>query len=237
MSAGTKSIFNYKTILGLFIILVGLIGLLNSFGFDTGIDFWDFWPLIFIIIGLGKLMQPAEYRNTYGGLIILAIGVIFQLAALDILDIGFRQLWPILLILVGAAIIRQAFCPGRKTGGIESNIINFSAVIGGGEYNYRSRELIGGSATTIMGGGTINLTNAEMQGDTLIIDVFAFMGGVDIVVPKHWSVVFNGLPIMGGMSDKTIQSREQKSGEDSGMATKKLIVKGIAIMGGVEVKN
>jgi hypothetical protein len=89
-----------------------------------------------------------------------------------------------------------------------------------------------------MGGGTINLSNAEMDGDSMVIDIFALMGGVDIVIPKHWRVIIKGLPIMGGMSDKTLSSVKTPGVDDTPPEhTKQLIIKGIAIMGGVEIKN
>jgi len=238
MENRSSGYFNYKIVVGVFILLAGVFALINNFGFYTGIDFWDFWPLILIIIGLGKLFQPAEYRNTFGGLVILIVGIFFQLSTLDIIDFGFRQLWPFILILVGIAILKQSFWGGKNSGGIESNTVNFMAMLGGGEYNFNSQNLVGGSATAILGGGTINLANAEMTGDSMVIDVFALMGGVDIIVPKHWSVIVNGLPIMGGISDKTLMAVRQKTSPDAVPAeSKKLIIKGIAIMGGVEVKN
>ncbi len=238
MNSERSSIFNIKTVLGVFIILAGLIALIDNLGFDLRIDFWDFWPMILIIVGLGKLLQPAEYRNTFAGVIVLAIGVLFQMGTLDIIDFGFSQLWPFVLILLGIMIIRQAFFPGRKPDTIESNVINLTAIMDGGEYAFTSQNLVGGTTTAIMGGGTINLSNAEMQGESMVIDNFVLMGGVDIIIPKHWNVVFKGLPIMGGMSDNTIRNIKTSQAETPETAPNKmLIIKGMAIMGGVEVKN
>ena len=237
MESAKTNYFDIKILLGVFIIVVGLIALLNNIGLDTGIDYWDFWPMILIIIGIGKLLQPRQYRNVLGGSIILAIGVLFQLGTLDIIDLAFRHLWPFILILIGLAIFRHGYRRGFTPGTIDSNRINFAAIIGGGEYNYNSQILIGGSATSILGGGTINLTQAEMENETLVIDTFSLMGGVEIIVPKHWDVVIQGTPVMGGMSDKTVHPAATQSGENQAQTRKRLIVKGIAIMGGVEIKN
>jgi hypothetical protein len=51
---------------------------------------------------------------------------------------------------------------------------------------------------------------------------------VEILAPREWSVVLQGTPVLGGFEDKTAPPRE--SGP-------RLIVRGVAIMGGVEIKN
>ena len=62
-----------------------------------------------------------------------------------------------------------------------------------------------------------------------MIDTFALWGGIDIKVPPDWSVVLQGLPLMGGFEDKTAKPPEG--------GRKRLLVRGLAIMGGVEVHN
>jgi len=36
-----------------------------------------------------------------------------------------------------------------------------------------------------------------------VLDVFAFWGGVEVRVPRDWTVVMKGTPILGGFTDKT----------------------------------
>jgi hypothetical protein len=54
---------------------------------------------------------------------------------------------------------------------------------------------------------------------------------VDQVIPKSptWSISLQGFPFLGGFDDKTAQPKDP--------AAKRLIVKGSAVMGGVEVTN
>jgi len=54
------------------------------------------------------------------------------------------------------------------------------------------------------------------------------MGGMEVRVPEDWIVIIEGFPFMGGFDDKT---RPEKN------STKRLIVKGTAVMGGIEIKN
>jgi len=62
-----------------------------------------------------------------------------------------------------------------------------------------------------------------------VLDVFAMWGGIEILVPADWGVVVQGTPIMGAFEDKTSPPRDGSGA--------KLIIKGVVIMGGVEIKN
>jgi hypothetical protein len=85
-------------------------------------------------------------------------------------------------------------------------------------------------ATCMMGGGEIDLRDAHLGPDGMAyIDVFVLMGGLNIFVPPGWTVVCHVMPIMGGVMDKT---RTIPSA-----TTQQLILRGTAMMGGVEISN
>jgi len=210
-----------------------LVALLQNFDLDIPFNIWDFWPLILIVVGLSKLSRPKAYRNTFAALVLVAIGILFQLGMLDIIDFGFHELWPVLLILVGLVIIRNAFWKsGKHPSG--DDYINLTTILGGGEYNFTSKQLKAGNISAIMGGATVNLREADMVDQSLTIETFALMGGIEIIVPRGWQVVMNGMPFLGGMENKTTTATTDQSTD---LTPKKLIVKGLAVMGGVEVKN
>ncbi|MCP4581075.1 MAG: cell wall-active antibiotics response protein [candidate division Zixibacteria bacterium] len=219
-------------IIGILIIVAGLIALLQNFDLDIPFNIWDFWPLILIAVGLSKLCRPKEYRNTFAATALVIIGVLFQLGTLDIIDFGFHELWPVLLILVGAIIIRQAFWKSGKHPS-DDDYINITTILGGGEFNFTSKQLKGGSIAAIMGGSTVNLKEADTGEQTFTIETFALMGGIEIIVPQGWQVVMSGMPLLGGMENKTTSAQA----DTQDLTSRKLIVKGLAIMGGVEVKN
>jgi len=66
-------------------------------------------------------------------------------------------------------------------------------------------------------------------GAEAVIEVFAFWGGIDIKVPEDWTVITRAMPLMGGVEDKT------RSPLQAGK--KRLVIRGIVVMGGVAVKN
>jgi predicted membrane protein len=85
-------------------------------------------------------------------------------------------------------------------------------------------------ATCMMGGGEIDLRDAQLGPDgTAYIDVFVLMGGLNIFVPPGWTVICHVMPIMGGVMDKT---RTIPSA-----TTQQLILRGTTMMGGVEISN
>ncbi len=103
--------------------------------------------------------------------------------------------------------------------------------MGGGERVVRSQDFSGGEVTAIMGGFEIDLRAAGMKGDTATVEVFTVFGGVEFKVPPDWNVVANGTPILGMFTDSTRRMA------DGVKPSKTLILRGTAIMGGVEVKN
>jgi predicted membrane protein len=80
-----------------------------------------------------------------------------------------------------------------------------------------------------MGGCEIDLRQAAMQADEVVINTFSFWGGIEIRVPEDWNVSTEILPLMGGCEDHTETHGDRPH--------KHLVVKGMAIMGGVEVRN
>lgn len=227
MSTEKKSWFDAKILIGLFIMIVGLLILLENLGYIHHVNIWQYWPVILILIGIGQLAKPSPYRNYISGLLFLIVGTVFLGDNLDIFYFNIGDIWPIFLILVGVAILKHAIWK-HKPEESDVDFIDMNFILSGGEFNFASKKLTGGKLTAFMGGGEIDLRDAVMDGDEAIIDVFAFWGGIELRVPKNWRVVVHATPFMGGVESKVSASEE---------ANKTLIIKGTAIMGGVEIKN
>ncbi len=75
MKSESGRFFNTKIVIGLAVIIIGVVVLLANLGYDVGINIWDCWPVILILIGLGMIFQPLEYRNLFTGSVFVAIGV------------------------------------------------------------------------------------------------------------------------------------------------------------------
>lgn len=110
----------------------------------------------------------------------------------------------------------------------DSAAFSAAAIMGGDVRRITVDDFRGGDATAIMGGCEIDLRGAGTDGEPAVIECFAVWGGIEIWVPDTWSVECRGTAILGGFTDK---SQSVNGGQ------KKLIVRGTAIMGGVEIKN
>ncbi len=85
------------------------------------------------------------------------------------------------------------------------------------------------NAVAIMGGIELDFTGAQLTGMQTLINVVAIMGGVEITVPEGITVIVDGVGIMGAFVDNVHQTY--------GPEQPVLRVRGLALMGGVEVKS
>ena len=216
-----------RTIIGLLIVAVGasfLLTNLNILPFDVGIAQW--WPL-FIVAG-GVVMLLSDVRNYLWALLVIGLGVLFQLKQFGIVDVNPWQLfWPAIIIALGVSVMTSR---GSSRGKIAaSDREDVMAILSGSEVRVESKDFKGSRVTSICGGAMIDLRKAVIKKEATI-DVFAFWGGIEIIVPEHVMVKNNTSVIMGGV--------EQQAGGD---AVKEggpiLYVTGDVVMSGVEIKR
>ena len=236
MEKKIKVYFDAKVILALCIIAAGILFLLKNFGVSIEFDIWQLWPVALILVGLSHLSRTKELGPSLGGWILIVIGLLFLLSNLDIIPYVFSDFWPVVLILVGILILKNAFW-GFGRAPSSKDFINLSFILGGGDFKFNTKDLKGGTVTAIMGGGTIDLREADIQDEEVVIDAFSVMGGIEIKVPTTWQVDVQGTPLLGGMDNKTSFHAANDKDSRPGKSPKKLTVKGMTIMGGLEVKN
>jgi predicted membrane protein len=66
-------------------------------------------------------------------------------------------------------------------------------------------------------------------GGQAVINIFAMMGGFEIVVPETWRVISEVTPFMGGIEDKSRTSANPNAPT--------LVIRGFMMMGGLTLKN
>jgi len=230
MSKEYRRFMDPRIVVALCLILVGVLMLLDRFGGELGFSPWDLWPLFLVIPGLYQLLQPRETRQAASGVILLVVGGFFLLRNLDVFPsfrLEWSDIWPFLILAVGLVVLINALkAPG---GSLDRDVVNLSALMGGGKYTYASKALKGGRISAVMGGYEIDLRGCVMEKESITFDVFALMGGIELRVPPEWEVRMQGLPLLGGMEYKGPHPIPEKH-------TGVLVVRGMAIMGGVEVK-
>ncbi|GMT46144.1 MAG: hypothetical protein IEMM0006_1976 [bacterium] len=228
---------NGKLVIGGLLIFVGAILMLSNFDFfDINIGYFLFsWKSILIYIGLVMLASRTNKRPAY---ILIGIGVFFWLPDIFGYSVRFKDvLWPMILIGLGLLLIYRQRSPGHShydtgSNSVEDNsgYLNDVSIFGGGIKIIQSKNFKGGNITAIMGGSEFDLRHVTFASRVAVIDVFTLFGGTKIIVPENWTIQSDALSILGGFSDKRAVS--MSSSEDN-----VLVIKGIVMLGGIEVKS
>ncbi|HUO84967.1 MAG TPA: DUF5668 domain-containing protein [Thermoanaerobaculia bacterium] len=218
-----------RVVTGLIVLAVGVIFTLDTLDVLEARDFVDYWPLILIGIGMGQILG----RNFGSGLLWVVVGGALLASNFGYLqiDLGLGDLiglfWPVLMILAGLTLVRNALSRAPKDTASGDTPAMF-AVMAGNQQTNNSQRFIGGDVTAVMGGCDLDLRSARIVESPAVIDVVAFWGGIELRVPRDWAVENQVTAILGGFEDKTdLPANTQQ----------RLVIRGMAVMGGVEVKN
>lgn len=85
-----------------------------------------------------------------------------------------------------------------------------------------------------MGGNDLDLRNATLSAHETVINAFAVMGGIDIIVPDDVRVIDDGIGVMGGFElrdDPSSTTSHDHLPSDAPLVR----VRGLALMGGVDI--
>jgi len=194
-----------------------------------------------LIIAIGIIIVASSEKKVLG-YILMGLGILFWIPSFTGYDIQLHQVfWPLVLITIGLVILNRreihdrarrhhGDLPNEGEGSL-SDYVDDVSIFGGGVKRYTSQNLKGGNLTSIFGGSEIDLISANMSEKGAVIDVFTMFGGTKLMVPGSWQVKSEAFSLFGGLSDKRhIKPTEQ-------VTDKVLVVKGVIIFGGVEIKN
>ena len=219
-----------RLIIGFGILALGMLWTLDNLDVLESEPITRWWPVILIVIGGVQLL--GRRANRFGPIALLVVGVLLLLDRGGWIDFEINDLIPLAIAVIGLKLIWDALARRQRTAatiGDTDSVVHAFAVMGGVKRQSLSREFRGGDANAIMAGVELDLRNAEIAaGEDVVIDAFAMWGGVEIKVPPHWRIVGDVLPVMGAFEDNT---------RPTGDAGPKVMIRGTAIMGGIEVKN
>lgn len=229
MSESSPPRLTPRLILGLGVLAIGLLFTADSLGFGDADLVFDYWPILLIAIGATKLGGRTTSDKLFAG-IWIGIGLWLLAWNLDYVEINpIEFFWPFVLILFGLSLIfgalrrRQALADGDST-------VNVLAVMGGVERQISSQAFEGGDVTAFMGGGRLDLRQARLASDEVELQLFAMWGGYELRVPPDWDLSMEVLPLLGAAEDKRTHQEKVEGAP-------RLVLKGVVIMGGIEVKN
>ena len=228
---------------GLIVAGIGVLFLLNNLQIIYVRDWWRFWPVILIAVGLTRLIDSQHANERTGAAVILVVGAIFLTTNFGLVPWRIRELWPLILIGAGFMMLLNRTGLGFRDGlrlrhdrrsgrSPESNSrADGIAIFGGFKRQVASDDYQGANYVAIFGGGELDLRRAQILGDAAAVDITAIFGGFELKVPTNWLVINEVVGIFGGTGDETVQPSPDAPG------VKRLIVRGVAIFGGLGIKN
>jgi hypothetical protein len=220
-----------QLILGVAIAAAGLLFTLDNLHILRARDYLQYWPVVLVAIGLVHVAQAKSAPGIVGGSIWILVGGVMLGSRLGFLDVNVWNLWPLILVLVGGRIVWQTVSRDASVdrGADPSSKISAIAVMGGFDRKITSKEFRGGELTAFMGGGKLDLREAAPIEGQVVLNVFALMGGFEILMPDTWSLIIEATPFMGGIDDKTRTPANPSA--------PRLVLRGFVMMGGVDIKN
>lgn len=229
---------------GIAILSLGILWTLDNLDILESEPILGWWPLLLIAFGVSNLLRKDQPRMLVASFLWIFFGMLLLGKTQDVIPWNLFELWPVILILFGAAIVYRATqgpsAPGmvffggspardKDAEGVEDEVLSGVAVWAGIDRKSNSPSFRGGDFTAWMGGGEVDLRGAQTVPDGAVLEVFVLMGGLEIRVPEDWRVVNEIFAFMGGTEDS------RKSVPPTSKST--LYLKGACIMGGVEIKN
>ncbi len=214
-----------RAFVGSVIVAAGLLWLADAADLiDAGEFISNWWPLL--LIAAGVLSYLSNRRQWLFPLILVLAGVAFLLQSTGIIDIG-DLIFPALLILAGVLVI---FGRGMSGGSeVSADEIRSFNIFSGSELASSSSNFRGGNVGAVFGGAEIDLRNATLAPDAAL-DVFVMFGGLELKVPEGWRVTTQGMPIFGGVENKTAKDALPASAPS-------LSINMTVLFGGLEIRH
>jgi len=233
------SVMTPRLIIGLAIALFGLVLVLDRLNLVVADQALQWWPAVIIAIGALIFSQSRRVGGGINGVIVMLVGAWLLLNSLAIIRVRFWEMfWPLVLIGIGSALVLQAARRRtREISGADADAtMTIFAVLSGMKRTSAAERFRGGEITAFMGGAQIDLRQATIPpGEEAALDIFIVMGGCEIFVPPSWNVVTPLVPIMGGIDDKRLPPLPGSA--ESGRPAPRLVLRGLIMMGGIEIKS
>ena len=220
--------------LGLILIIVGLLIFMRNFHFHIfNIDILT-WPIILMVIGLFIVFRN---KDSFFGWLLLIIGGIGLSSRF--LNMSFREIiseyWPILLIILGIYTLLKSFRSkeDNELSEISNNehYLDIFSFFGDKTIIVKTNDFLGGKITSLFSEVQIDLRESRIKQSKVILDSVTLFASTKIFVPNDWEVIIKTLTIFGGFEDNRRRIKHE------GEVQKIIVVKGLVMFGGGELKN
>jgi predicted membrane protein len=219
-----------RMILGFAVMFLGILWTLDNLDLVESEPILEWWPVVVLAVGVAKLLGIATRRHLPWGIVFTLAGSWLLAANLDLVHTRLWDLWPVALVLLGFALLSRSMSRQAPVAVDDhSAVIHTFAMWSGVTRKVLSHNFQGGDLTAVMGGAEIDLRGARTVPGGAVLDLFVWWGGIDLTVPEGWRVVNEATVLMGGIEDKSkVPPPEERN---------TVILRGLVVMGGVDIKN
>ncbi len=119
----------------------------------------------------------------------------------------------------------------RDTQTLNDDDVDITSSFSGISRRVTSQNFRGGNVVTNFGGVQLDMKEAALANNQAELEVRAFIGGIEVTVPRGWNVEANVSTTLGGVSDE----RENPISDTADAP--RLVIKGSATLGGLSIKN
>ena len=214
---------------------------------------WDlvrtWWPILLIVWGLWELVSGG-FRFRMWPIILLLLGIGFQLSALDLWEWDFSVVWPVFIVIVGLAILlgrrgrrnRHRERPSEiipdiiiegtttsRTATSAGTAESWRAVFNSIDERFAGQVFRGGEVEANFGNVALDLRDATLTDGSARLDVNLTFGGLHLRVPPTWRVNIESVSThFGHVQDNRVQPAPGEIGGE-------LTIAGTVTFGNLEI--
>lgn len=230
-----KKAANRKLVFAISAVVIGTAWLLRNVGIlDAAWTQYLFsWQMILIVVG--TIGWTSDKEGSTGYMIMVFVGGFWLLYDYYHWRINFWDvLLPSILIVAGLSVLLKFRKQKQLTVNnlSSTDVLDSVAIFGSSEVRITSQNFSGGQSVAIFGGSDIDFSKAELAPGKNVVEVTNIFGGSTIVVPSHWNVKVEVTGILGAFSDNRKNFIQNSDNND-----RELIIKGLAMLGGGELKS
>ncbi len=236
-----------RLFVAIFLVVAGTLLFLDNIGVLRVHNIWDYWPLILVAAGVGKLSGCRYTSERLLGVFLILFGLLFLLLSLHVLTVhSWDHSWPfsLLLIALGFVTLIKVVESGRtgsprlgfpaQFSASPNDVLNETSVAGNVKRRLDTANFAGGQIDCFFASVEIDLRHAQISSKDkpVRIDVNCFCGAAKLRIPDTWIVSLQAPAILGNVEDKTIPPRTT-----GGIQSPTLVITGQSLFGAIEVEN
>jgi predicted membrane protein len=229
-----------------FLIVAGILLFLSNIGLLPVRDVWEFWPVILIAAGIGRLLNAREAVSQIVSILLIVFGSLSLLWSLGVFHLhtenGTLPL-SLLFIAFGVAALIKILGGDRSAKAsfgfrpqpfvTRQNQLRDCAILGAVKRRIETENYEGGALLSLFGGVELDLRRARISNpdNSAALEVNAIFGAVKLRVPETWRINVVGAAVLGAYDDKTIAPNLAVTDAPT------LFIEGYSVFGAVEIEN